>query len=303
MLRFCLELLPALLVGLVLGHRFPALPARLAAPLVGWGIPITLVGLLLRFGLGGNLLIAALAAALINVLALALLLGLAPLRRALANGGLQLGSVVGNTGYFGIPVALALLPPQALGYSITYDLVGTLITWSVGPLLIGGGRLTPPALLAIFLTSPAFKGLAIAFAIHLTPWGAAVAAWLWIPSRLVLLLALAAVGMRLGVMLRRPQGAAIQAAARGPLAAALALKLVVLPLLALLVGLQLRLPELVRNAVVLQAAAPTAVSALLLAEAAGRHQEPTAHLVLWSTLLALLSVPAWWWGLSQLPLG
>ena len=294
MLRFAYELIPALLLGLLLGYRFPSLPTRLAAPLVTWGIPITLVGLLLRSGLGGDLLVAGAAAGLINGIGL-LLLWVAPLRRALANGGLQLGSVVGNTGYFGIPVALALLPPQALGYSITYDLVGTLITWSVGPLLIGGLAITPAKLLAIFLDSPALKGLAIALAIHLSPWGDAVAGLLWIPSRLVLLLALAVVGMRLGVMLRRPEGAAIRASERGPLATALAFKLLLLPLLALAVGQLLRLPELVRNAVVLQAAAPTAISVLLIAEAAGMHQDRTAHLVLWSTLLALVSVPLWWW--------
>jgi malate permease and related proteins len=293
-LRFAYELIPALLLGLLLGYRFPALPTRLAGPLVGWGIPITLVGLLLRSGLGGDLLIAGAAAGLINGIGL-LLLGVAPLQRALANGGLQLGSVVGNTGYFGIPVALALLPPQALGYSITYDLVGTLITWSVGPLLIGGLAITPARLLAIFLGSPALKGLAIALAIHLSPWSDTVAALLWIPSRLVLLLALTVVGMRLGVMLKRPEGAAIKAGERGPLATALAFKLLVLPLLALLVGQLLRLPELVRHAVVLQAAAPTAISVLLIAEASGLHQERTAHLVLWSTLLALVSVPLWWW--------
>jgi predicted permease len=293
-LRFAYELIPALLLGLLLGYRFPSLPTRLAAPLVTWGIPITLVGLLLRSGLGGDLLVAGAAAGLINGIGL-LLLWVAPLRRALANGGLQLGSVVGNTGYFGIPVALALLPPQALGYSITYDLVGTLITWSVGPLLIGGLAITPAKLLAIFLDSPALKGLAIALAIHLSPWGDAVAGLLWIPSRLVLLLALAVVGMRLGVMLRRPEGAAIRASERGPLATALAFKLLLLPLLALAVGQLLRLPELVRNAVVLQAAAPTAISVLLIAEAAGMHQDRTAHLVLWSTLLALVSVPLWWW--------
>ena len=300
MLRFASELIPALLLGLLLGRRFPALPSRLAAPLVGWGIPITLVGLLLRSGLGGGLLVAGAAAGLINGIGLLLLLGVAPLRRALANGGLQLGSVVGNTGYFGIPVALAFLPPQALGYSITYDLVGTLITWSLGPLLVGGLGVTPSRLLSIFLGSPALKGLAIAMAIHLTPWGGAVAALLWIPSRLVLLLALAVVGMRLGVMLRRPEGAAIRPGEGRPLATALVFKLVVLPLVALVVGELLRLPELVRQAVVLQAAAPTAISALLIAEAAGRHQERTAHLVLWSTLLALLSVPFWWWYLSRL---
>jgi predicted permease len=83
----------------------------------------------------------------------------------------------------------------------------------------------------------------------------------------------------------------------------LTIKLLICPAAMLALSLLTPLPPLARQAVVLQAAAPTAVSALLLAEAAGRHQEATAHLVLWSTLLALLSVPAWWWGLSQLPLG
>lgn len=299
MLRFALELIPALLLGLLLGHRFPSLPTRLAAPLVEWGIPLTLVGLLLRSGLGAGLFVAGAAAGLTNGVGLLLLFGLGPLRRVLANGGLQLGSVVGNTGYFGIPVALALLPPQALGYSITYDLVGTLITWSLGPLLISGLAVTPIKLLAIVLGSPALKGLAIALAIHFTPWGEAVAALLWIPSRLVLLLALAMVGMRLGVMLRRPQGAAIGAGEGGPLALALAFKLLVLPMVALVVSQLLRLPELVRSAVVLQAAAPTAVSLLLIAEASSLHQERAAHLVLWSTLLALFSVPLWWWWLGR----
>jgi predicted permease len=298
-LRFALELIPALLLGLLLGHRFPSLPTRLAAPLVQWGIPLTLVGLLLRSGLGRDLFVAGAAAGLINAIALLLLFGLAPLRRALANGGLQLGCVVGNTGYFGIPVALALLPPQSLGYSITYDLVGTLITWSVGPLLISGLAVTPSKLLAMSFGSPVFKGLAIALAIHFTPWGEAVAALLWIPSRLVLLLALAGVGMRRGVMLRRPQGAAIRAGEGGPLATALAFKLLVLPVVAVVVSQLLRLPQLVRSAVVLQAAAPTAISLLLIAEASGLHQERAAHLVLWSTLLALLSVPLWWWWLSR----
>ena len=54
-----------------------------------------------------------------------------------------------------------------------------------------------------------------------------------------------------------------------------------------------------RQALVLQAAAPTAMSVLLLAEAAdaqnGSDQEtlPAARLVLWSSGLALISLPLW----------
>lgn len=294
MLRFALELLPPLLLGLALGRRFPSLPGRLAGPLVHVGIPFTLVGLLLRSGLGAELLLSGVAAGLISAIGLLLVCLLPPLRRQLPRPGLRLGAVVGNTGYFGIPVALALLPPHGLAHAITYDLVGTLITWSVGPLLIEGKAPASGHLLRLLSGSPAVRGLAIALLIQITPWQSALAQGLWLPARAVLLLALAALGMRLGVMLRQHDGLRLAPGEARPLLLALAFKLLVLPLVALLVAAALGLPGTIRAAVVLQAAAPTAISALLLAEAAGRDQEPSAHLVLWSTALALLTVPAWW---------
>ena len=150
-----------------------------------------------------------------------------------------------------------------------------------------------------------------------TPWSTALAAWLWWPARLVVLVALALVGMRLGLMLRRrpagPAGADSPAVASALMAPLLG-KLLVLPAAMLLLAGLLDLPSPLRDAVVLQAAAPTAISVLLLTEAAaagpteaaaaGRRQavEAVGMLVLWSTALALVSVPLWWWLLSG-PLG
>jgi malate permease and related proteins len=127
----------------------------------------------------------------------------------------------------------------------------------------------------------------------------------------VILVALAMVGMRLGLMLRRRHPSPVRA--RG-LGVALVGKLLALPLAMLLLCSLLGLPSSLRDAVVLQAAAPTAISVLLLTEAAAVGQqgaaaagqqgaaEAVATLVLWSTALALVSVPLWWWLLSG-PLG
>jgi hypothetical protein len=300
-LRFASELIPALLVGLLLGLRFPQLPSRLAPSLVRWGVPFSLVGLLLRSGMGRELVVAGVMAALVNAAGLLLLLGWAPLRRSIPHGGLQLGAVVGNTGYFGIPVAVALLPPSSLGFSISYDLVGTLITWSVGPLLVQGLAFDARRAVAVLWGSPACKGLAIALLLHLTPWGSELGRWLWWPSQLLLLLALSVVGMRLGVSLG--QGVPLARGEGRTLGCALAFKLLAMPLLMLALTRLVPLPLAVRDALVLQAAAPTAVSALLLAEAAGRDADRTAHLVMVTTLLALVTVPLWWGLLAQLPAG
>jgi predicted permease len=308
-LRFAVELVPALAVGLVLGRLRPGLPARLAPPLVHWGVPLSMVGLLLRAGLQRDLALAAAIGALVSGGGLLLIRLLPPLARLLGPGTLQLGSVVGNTAYWGLPAALALLPPSTLSHVIGYDLAGTLVTWSVGPLLVEGVAARPRAVLAALLASPASRGLGLAVALACTPWSQPLASLLWWPARAVLLLALVLVGMRLGLLLAAPTPE--QTRTRPPaqgLALALTSKLLLLP--ALLYGLAslLPLPLPVGQAVVLQAAAPTAISVLLIGEAAqsrGRSGEagPAAALVLGSTLAALITVPLWGLVLKTLPAG
>ncbi len=314
-LAFLLELVPALVVGLLLARRYQGLAARLAPPLMQWGVPLSITALLLRSGLHwryGEVLVLTLAAVLG---ALLLLAGVPRLRARFSTPPQRLGAVVGNTAYFGIPAALALLPAGAVGYSISYDLAATLITWCIGPALIGREALQAPLVLRAMVASPATRGLLGALVLQWTPWQASLAAALWWPARLVIWLSLVVVGLRLGPALGQ----------RLPLRLlpALTVKLLLFPLL-LLAGVQLLgIPEPASSAVVLQAAAPTAVSVLLLSEAAqgdgtaaeggtaaqggtvaqGGMVSPqsdgtvfeAAALVFWSTLLALVTVPLWAW--------
>ena len=285
---FLLELGPALALGLLLGGRWPQLPARLAPPLVNWGVPFSLTGLLLRAGVDwryGQVALLAL---------LAVALGLLLVRGWFRGPHEQLAAVVGNTAYFGIPAALALLPPQAVGYAISYDLAATLFTWCLGPLLLAGQRLQLQPLLRALAASPASRGLLAATVLQLTPWSGVLAVWLWWPARVVVLLSLLLVGMRLA------QRTAIQLPRR--LWAVLAVKLLLFPLALLglcllLARTPLALPPLAMAAVVLQAAAPTAVAVLLLAEATPQRPaamaQAAAGLVMVSTLLALITVPLW----------
>lgn len=301
-MAFLLELVPALAAGLLLARGHPRLAGRLAAPLMQWGVPLSITALLLRSGLHwryGEVLLLSLVAVLGGLLLLALL---PPLRAGFSTPPQRLGAVVGNTAYFGIPAALALLPSGAVGYSISYDLAATLLTWCIGPALIGGEPLRPVLLLRAMAASPATRGLLGALLLQWTPWQPALAAALWWPARLVIWLALVVVGLRLAPAL----------GTRLPLRLlpALLVKLLVFPLL-LLAGVELLgMAEPARSAVVLQAAAPTAVAVLLLSEAAAHESNAdggsdvdglvieAAALVLWSTLLALITVPLWAWLLA-----
>ena len=250
------------------------------------------MGLLLKGGLSGDML----QAAGLAVLAMSLVLvGAArlPGLAELVSPTLRLGSCTGNTAYFGVPLALAFLPGEALPIVIGYDLGATLMAWSLGPLLLGGQvdssqRLR--GLLSNLAASPATRGLIGALLVLMTPWSASVADALWWPSRCVIVLALMVVGMRLGSIHR--QGIAPVARPLQLLRPLLA-KLLLYPLFLLLLASLLQFKPLMVQAVALQGAAPTAISLLLIAESVGADQERAAGLVFWSTLWALITAPAW----------
>ena len=281
-MTFLLELVPALLLGLLLARRWPELSQRLAPPLVRWGVPFSLMGLMLRSGLQwryAEMLMLALALVATGLL----LVHAAP--RLFPGPAERLGAVVGNTAYFGIPAALALLPPAAVGYAISYDLAATLFTWTIGPSLIERRPLAWRPLLRALAASPASQGLLGALLLQLTPWHGLLATWLWWPARAVVWLSLVMLGLRMATVLGTPLPRS--------LLPSLLSKLLLFPLVVLGLALLLRLPALLLAPLVLQAAAPTAVSVLLLSEAARVDPRRPAALVLWSTLAALISVPLW----------
>ena len=291
------ELIPCLLIGYLLGRFKENLSLTISRPLISYGIPISLMGILLKSGLELPLIESA-ALALIAIGFLMTILNRLPsVNNLIQNRTLQLGSAFGNTGYFGIPVSLALLPDHALIYSIGFDLGATLVIWSLGPILLtdpskvlSSNRYWKNFIKGIF-SSPAVKGLIGALIIHSSPWDEQITDLLWIPSRVVIVLALVIVGMRLS-WLRKANLSRIKIQITS-IKNALIMKLVGLPVIMLIISSAIRLPSVMREALVLQAAAPTAISILLISQAASRDEKEATSLVVFSTITALISIPAW----------
>ncbi|AIQ97291.1 AEC family transporter [Prochlorococcus sp. MIT 0801] len=291
------ELIPCLLIGYLLGRFKENLSLTISRPLISYGIPISLMGILLKSRLELPLIESA-ALALVAIGFLMTILNRLPsVNNLIQNRTLQLGSAFGNTGYFGIPVSLALLPDHALIYSIGFDLGATLVIWSLGPILLtdpskvlSSNRYWKNFIKGIF-SSPAVKGLIGALIIHSSPWDEQITDLLWIPSRVVIVLALVIVGMRLS-WLRKANLSRIKNQITS-LKNALIMKLVGLPVIMLIISSAIRLPSVMREALVLQAAAPTAISILLISQAASRDEKEATSLVVFSTIIALISIPAW----------
>ena len=291
------ELIPCLFIGYLLERFKKDLSLTISRSLIKYGIPISMMGILLKSGIESPIIESASLALVAIGFSMAILNCLPVFKNLILNKTLQLGSVFGNTGYFGIPVSLALLPNHALTYSIGFDLGATLVIWSIGPILLtdpskvlSSNRYWQNFIKAIF-RSPAVKGLIGALIVHSSPWNEQLTALLWIPSRVVIVLALVIVGMRLS-WLRKANLSRIKIQITS-IKNALIMKLVGLPVIMLIISSAIRLPNVMREALVLQSAAPTAISVLLISQAASRDEEEATSLVVLSTIIALISIPAW----------
>ena len=296
-LKLFYELLPLLALGYFIGRYKPKFSAQIAKPLINYGVPLSLMGLLLKNGLDW-LLFQALIMALLLIGILIVIIRASPkLRSHIGNRSLLLGSLFGNSGYFGIPISLALLPTESLNFSIGYDLGATLLVWILGPMLLATGSRKKKRIsnwqnfINVLTSSPASKGLVGAIVVQLTPWNNQITSFLSIPSGIVIVLALVVVGIRLGAF--DQSGTPIDRDFLFSLQPSLLIKLIILPALMLILAKALNLSDLMCNALVLQAATPTAISVLLLAEAHGQEQEIAASLVTSSTLMSLITVPCW----------
>ena len=291
------ELIPCLLTGYLLGRFNESLSNAISRPLIKFGIPVSLMGLLLKSGLEWPLIQSG-AIALVAISFLMAMLNCLPIiKKYIPNRTLKLGSGFGNTGYFGIPVSLAFLPNHALIYSIGFDLAATIVIWSLGPMLLTessktlSGNIYWNNLMKAISSSPAVKGLIGALIIQSSPWNEEITALIWIPSRIVIVLALLIVGMRLG-WLRKSNISKIKFQILS-IKNALIMKLIGFPIVMLIISLTIRIPSIMREALVLQAAAPTAISVLLISQEASRDENEATSLVIFSPLTSLITIPTW----------
>ncbi len=107
----------------------------------------------------------------------------------------------------------------------------------------------------------------------------------------MLALALMIVGMRLGSF--DSEQKLFDSNLRRLIQPSLLIKLIILPGLMLVLAKIFSLSTLMCSALVLQAGTPTAISVLLLAENSGQEQIVAASLVVWSTLIAVITLPLW----------
>ena len=280
-------------MGFFIGKKNPNLSEHIAKPLIRYGIPLSVMGLLLKEGIDIDLIKSALVAFFI-IGSLIFLINFIPFFKSkIPNYTLQLAGLIGNTSFLGIPIAIALLPSKTINFTIGFDLGTTLFAWIFGPFILqkktkSGNILKFKGLCNALLNSPASRGIIGVYLAYLFNIEEILGNYLWIPARIVIVLAIIVVGTRLGIITN--QKSKIFEINEG-IKYSIILKLFVFPILIFFISKVLNFDIFQTSAVVLQAGTPSAISTILMAEAYKVNQKIASQNLFITTLISIITIP------------
>ena len=282
-----------MIFGFFLGKKTPKISEYIARPLIRFGIPLSVMGLLLKEGIDINLIKSAfLAFSIIGFLIV--LINKCPIfKKRLPNYTLQLAGLIGNTSFLGIPIAMALLPSQTINFTIGFDLGTTLFAWIFGPFFLQEKSLDNniphiKGLLNALINSPASRGIIGVLLAYIFQINEILGNFLWIPARIVIALAIIIVGARLGLITNQ-NGKFFDLDEE--IKFSIFLKLFILPFIIFLVSKLLDFDFNQSSAVILQAGTPTAISTILMAEAYRIKQKIASKILFTTTLISIVTIP------------
>ena len=282
-----------MIFGFFLGKKNPKISEYIARPLIRFGIPLSVMGLLLKEGIDINLIKSAfLAFSIIGFLIV--LINICPIfKKRLPNYTLQLAGLIGNTSFLGIPIAMALLPSKTINFTIGFDLGTTLFAWIFGPFFLQEKSLANnipniKGLLNALINSPASRGIIGVLLAYIFQIDEILGNFLWIPARIVIALAIIIVGTRLGLITNQ-KGKFFDLDEE--IKFSILLKLFILPFIIFLVSKLLDFDFNQSTAVILQAGTPTAISTILMAEAYRIKQKIASKILFTTTLISIVTIP------------
>ena len=251
------------------------------------------MGLLLKAGINIDLIKSSLIA-FCSISFIFFLLNTLPItRKKFPNYSLQLGGLIGNTSFLGIPIAIALLPTAIINFTIGFDIGTTLFAWIFGPILLQkeksqDSKFNIRKLSLYIFNSPASKGTLGALFFYLVSLDNYVGEILWIPARIVITLAIVVVGSRLGIITKKKNNLFNF---NNEIINSIFLKLFFFPLLIYLITIIFKFERLESLSLVLQAGTPSAISTILMAEAYKTNQDLAAKTLFLTTICSIITIP------------
>ncbi|MEH2263134.1 AEC family transporter [Nostoc sp.] len=288
------------LVGFILGRKLPVtVPTRLGQFLFWVGVPISIVSFLRQSSLSGQIWIAP-AIAYLAILLGAFLAWLAikgqgyfrnTVFQPPTQASLILAAMLGNTGYLGFPITLAMVGKEYFAWALFYDLLGSFPgTYALGVLVaarFGGGVQNHWQIAKSVLINPALWGFGFGLLFRQVTIPTVMEFWLEKLAWSSVALSLVLIGMRLALLKSwrsLPQ-----------VGMSLGIKMLLVPLILGSVLPLFGLTEPIVKIIVLQIAMPPAFGTLVIAETFNLDRDLAVTALAAGTILLLVTLPVWLW--------
>ncbi|MBE8989249.1 AEC family transporter [Nostoc sp. LEGE 12450] len=288
------------LVGFVLGRKLPVtVPTRLGQFLFWVGVPISIVSFLRQSSLSGQIWIAP-ATAYLAILLGAFLAWLGIKAQAYfrntvselpTQASLILAAMLGNTGYLGFPITLAMVGKEYFAWALFYDLLGSFPgTYGLGVLLaarFGGGVQSHWQIAKSILINPALWGFGFGLLFRQVTIPPVTEFWLEKFAWSSVTLSLVLIGMRLALLKSwrsLPQ-----------VGMSLGIKMLLVPLILGSILPVFGITGAIAKVIVLQMAMPPAFATLVIAEAFNLDRDLAVTALATGAIVLLLTLPVWLW--------
>lgn len=288
------------LVGFILGRKLPVtVPTRLGQFLFWVGVPISIVSFLRQSSLSGQIWIAPAIAYLAILLGAFLawlgIKGQAYFRntvlQAPTQASLILAAMLGNTGYLGFPITLAMVGKEYFAWALFYDLLGSFPgTYALGVLLaasFGGSVQNHWQIIRAILINPALWSFGFGLLFRQVAIPTVAEFWLekfaWSGVALSLIL----MGMRLALIKswsNLPQ-----------VGMSLGIKMLLVPLILGSILPLFGLTGSTAKVIVLQMAMPPAFGTLIIAETFNLDHDLAVTALAAGAIVLLVTLPVWLW--------
>lgn len=217
-------------------------------------------------------------------------------------GALLIVVPLGNTSFLGFPIVRSFYGNEGLAYAVLYDQFGSFIGLAVIATTLAAifgrpGAEGAPQIGAIIkkvLTFPPFLALVAALAVLASgiEYAPALAGLLQILGLTLVPAVMIAVGLQLKFIVPREE--------LGPFTAALSLKLIVLPAVALASMWALQMSGLAVKVSLLEAAMPPMITAGAIAMAAGLRPGLVSAIIGYGVLASVVTLPMWYIAIERL---
>jgi predicted permease len=294
LLPLYLKLTAGVILGWYLGKILPNKTPVMIGTFLFWvGIPISIIAFLRGAELTGTIWVApmfAWIAIFLGAIASFAFLKIQKIKSTRpSQGSFLLSSMIGNTGYLGYPISLAVAGEKYFAYALFYDILGSMLgAYSLGVLLaayFGKESESKLKLIIAMFQNPTLWALGFGLIFRNYPLPQILDRSLNFFAWGMIAIALTLIGMRLSQIKSWSKINFVSVS--------LAIKMLLIPLIiGVLIGL-FGITDKPQLVIVLQTAMPPAFATLVIAEAFNLDRELTVTSLALGSILILITIPIW----------